>query len=477
MKNRSRAKLTPSLLEPEARGGDTAEGGFSFQENVVLARIPVWLAQGGFTSMIREAMGDVEAKFFLPGRGFVMEFVEAKNHVLSATEFWGEIKRFRQMEASRGHYRWFTLVAEGLPKKLMPLVHGLRRIRDPYGFYEDGSAVKDNSFKEYVQIIRRLNHTERDARFLFEKVRLEVDQTAAQSHGEVMFTHALIKSIPEYQDLPAKTLGDIYRDIGTFVRNRKNQPIIRKELEAFMLKSPASAQSPVLIHTAIQAESDNTPGLRFEWAEFFGGEARAFPPPEVWNGKLLGELRETRDWIVQHRSTRRIRLTGNRRLSASLAIGSIFSAVAGFSIEMESRGGAWWATDAYPPLSAPSSPLISEFARNGGERLIVSMGVLKDIRSEVEAYRQNQGLANMPTLHLRGEQPIVSPEQANVTVGAIKSAILEALSRSGSKQIDLFFAGPAQVALFLGHRLNATASVQCYEWVSTDVYTPTCQLP
>jgi CBASS immunity sensor of nucleotide second messenger signals len=41
---------------------------------------------------------------------------------------------------------------------------------------------------------------------------------------------------------------------------------------------------------------------------------------------------------------------------------------------------------------------------------------------------------------------------------------------------DLFFAGPAFLALFLGHRLNATARVQCYERVESGDYVPACLL-
>ncbi len=112
-------KMTPSLLEPESCGGDIAESGFSFQENIMLSRIPMWLAQEGFTAMIWEAMGDTEAKFFVPGRGFVIELVEAKNHQLTPSEFWNEVKRFQELDTgSPGTYRWFTLVSVGLSKEL-----------------------------------------------------------------------------------------------------------------------------------------------------------------------------------------------------------------------------------------------------------------------------------------------------------------------------------------------------------------------
>ena len=46
-----------SLLEKEATGGEIAEHGFSFQEGMLLARLPAWLAQSGFSQAIREALG------------------------------------------------------------------------------------------------------------------------------------------------------------------------------------------------------------------------------------------------------------------------------------------------------------------------------------------------------------------------------------------------------------------------------------
>ena len=62
----SKNRKISSLLAPQATGGDIAEGGFQYQANLITARIPNWLAQDGFTEMIRESLGDVEAKFFAP---------------------------------------------------------------------------------------------------------------------------------------------------------------------------------------------------------------------------------------------------------------------------------------------------------------------------------------------------------------------------------------------------------------------------
>jgi SMODS-associated and fused to various effectors sensor domain len=164
-------------------------------------------------------------------------------------------------------------------------------------------------------------------------------------------------------------------------------------------------------------------------------------------------------------------------LSASLAIGFVFSAVSGFSVEMIYRGNVW-ATDAHPNSTTPVFPLSqagsSEDVR--GERLVVSIGIIRDIAEEVESDLARHGLVGMPVLHLKGREPIVSPEQANLVTGEIKGLVAKALHRTGARRVDLFFAGPAFLALFLGHRLNATAAIQCYEHVETGCFLPTCEL-
>ena len=73
-------KSAPSLLDAEARGGDTAEGGLAFQDHMLVSRVPGWLRSEGFSEMIREALGDAEASFFVPGGAQAREFVEYKDH-------------------------------------------------------------------------------------------------------------------------------------------------------------------------------------------------------------------------------------------------------------------------------------------------------------------------------------------------------------------------------------------------------------
>lgn len=480
----SNKNTIPSLLENESRGGDTNEGGISFQAEVVLSYIPKWLAKEGFTSMVREAMGDTEAKFFTPGRGFVKEFIEVKNHHVTPKEFWEEIDRFRRMDmVAPREYPWFTLASAGLSDDLHPLVNSLRRIRDPYDFYAD-SVIFDNSYKEYVETVKKLGKTEEEAIFLFTKVLIVSDLSTNQQHGEAMFKESLYNNLAGYQDLPARILKDIYNNLASFVKEHRNKTISRIALEENIRQSVSPnlrpSIRPVRLHTAIndqEIDVDKTE-LQFAWASFFGGDKRKFPSTEEWNQKLLTDLRSTKDWILNNHQTTKIILTGERRLSASVAFGSVFSAVSRFTIDMMYRG-AIWSTDAHADGNTPPYTLTTTGTNNNqaGNKLIVSIGIIREIANKVDSSLAELGLTGMPTLHIHGKAAVESPQQANLIVQEIKNRISEAVQQTGAVQIDLFIAGPAPLALLLGHRLNAIASsVQCYELAEEDHYVPTCLL-
>jgi hypothetical protein len=476
---------TPSLLERQSSGGDVAEGGFSFQECVIISYVPAWLAHEGFEEMTRESMGDAEARFFAPGRPQARELVEVKNHALTNSEFWAEIDRFRMLDrGSPETYSWFTLVVKGLSADQRRLARGLRRVRDPYSFYE-GTAVAESSFAEYAKIARRMGRTDDDALFLFERVLIREDLTTDESQWKAVLHDELAKYFPEYGDLSLTTVRSIHDGIGDLLRSRRNKSISRKDVEQrIRSRVPESIRPPLrptVLRTLMGGEETETGTeirpIRLDWQEFFGGAGRSYPSPARWDEGLVGDLRQAKDWILRNRSSRRIRLTGNRRLSASLAIGAVFSAVAGFSIEMEGRDGEPWTTDAHYTADTLDFPTRIEGDLFPADRLIVSVGVRREIGADVEEARVPLGLAGMPTLHLFSDEAVRSPEHANKAVKVLKDEVVNALSETGADSIDLFFAGPATLALIFGHRINAMATVRCYEWVSRGRYVPTCEIP
>lgn len=475
-----RDRLTPSLLEPQSRGGDIAAGGFEFQDHLILARIPIWLAQEGFTAMAKESIGDVEAKFFVLDRGFVKELIEVKDHVLQPAEFWSEIRRFRQIDSgSPNTYRIFTLIGTGASKELQPIINQLDRVRNSQDFYDSQDGVQQNSIQAYIQLAESKGATKQEAQFLLQKVTIETDWNTVKPHGEAVFKQNLAELLEEYRDLPLRILDDIYNHLGTFLRQRGSRLISRKELEKKLReKVPTQHQPsfrPIQIYTAISPQDNpDHPGLRFDWTDFSGGDTRAIAPPERWD-ELSSALQNTRTWIENYRNTQRIRLLGNRRVSACLAIGATFSAVRGYAIEMHHRNEIW-ATDAYPTAETPSYPISHQFMKQEGNCLVVSISIganaLPAVRSQLDEFN----LSAMPLLEVLGEQPVTSPAQANSLAGSLKRLVVEHLQSANCHKIHLFYAGPAHIALFLGHRLDATAPICCYGWSEGRRYSQTCQL-
>lgn len=473
----SEKKSRPSLLDPEARGGDTAEGGFAFQENMLVARVPAWLSREGFSEMVREALGDAEAKFFVPGWGEIREFVEYKDHQVAPAEFWMEIGHFQKLdEGAPDAYQRFVLACPGVSRDVQPVAEALRRVRDPESFYEGADQIRNASFEDFVGAVERAGRRREVAEFLFSKVYLETDAPDAEGLAREVFGGALRKYFPESSRLAGDDVDRAFERLRSLVKARKNQPVARAELEAALWEGVADViradRRPVRIVTATDAvDPRSATELVFDWEEFFAGGERTYPPPEAWE-RMRQELQATRDWIVASGRPRRISLGGSRRLSGSLCIGAAFPAVSGFALEMDYRGEVW-RTDEY---GGPTYPWEVERVGAGqGGDIAVAVGILKDIRGDVVQFLEKQRREVELRLVLSGPEAIAGTAAANAAAGAAKEAVSREFSSSGARVLHLFVAVPAPFALCLGHRLNAVGEVQCYEWVGAGRYVPTCR--
>ena len=467
-----------SLLASQATGGDSAEGGFQYQINWTIARIPIWLARYGFTEMIRESLADVEAKFFVPGVGLRREFVEYKNHPLKPSEFWKEIGNFLEKDRhAPNSYERFVLACPSVSAELNPVVNALRRIRDAYPFYEGAQEIQDASYNDFVEVIKKRNQPKDMADFLFSKVDFEIDLTAAEDLNRELFRETLFKNFPVFVKLSGKVSNAVHSRLMELIRSRKNRPIYRQELEDAIWKEVEEEDKPkpvVKIYTLHDKNADKGPDgcLQFDWESIFGGPDRNFPSAEEWNRKVISELQTTKKWVFSTKRPRQIHLSGHRRLSASVAIGSIFSAVSGFTIGMETKEEIYW-TNSHPMENTPDyqweqTPIDG---KSVGE-MAVGISIVRNIANDVEQYLETTQFLG-DRLYLQGDAAILSDAHGNRAVQRAKSIIQEAVTKTHTKKIHLFLAVPAQFALFLGHRLNTLGKIQCYEWTAPNKYIPT----
>ncbi|WP_238651787.1 SAVED domain-containing protein [Paenibacillus piscarius] len=474
-------KLTPSLLEAQSQGGDTAETGFDFQTNLLICKIPFWLSFEGFDSLIREAVADFESKFFSPSNGLIREAVEAKNHFMAPTEFWEEIDRFMEIdEGSPGVFGHFTLCCCGISDTLKPIIIGLRRIRDPQPFYDPSSYIVENSYMNFVNRVRKLKKDEKVAKFLYEKVLIEPIWNMNNDEGTSagMFRSQMERHLSQYGEVPSKEFANIHQALLALLRSNKAHPITRKQIED-TINSAISEKfrplpAPIVISTEVEPLTEKNVSFQFEWESYFGGISRNYPSAQKWNEGMVPQLYETAEWIKTNRNSRHIVLKGNRRISSAVAFGKVFSAVAGFSVDMEYRGEIW-STNQYANVDTPGYEFFESYLSGKGDTLIVTIGIMKDnLATEVEKFTKDNDLTDYPILHLHSLQPILSAKQANIAVGEMKNIITRVVSACGAKRINFFYAGPTHLALFFGHRANALPPIQCFEWIAPNEYVATC---
>ena len=357
------------------------------------------------------------------------------------------------------------------------MLNALRRVRDAHPFYKGAQQIQDASYNDFVEKVKRLGKSEEMADFLFCKVCFEIDLTDAEDHPRELFWEALFQNYPSLEELPAKDSRAAYPRLVELIQSRKNQPIHRRELEEVIWKKIESEKRPsplIKIHTT-HDDSDNGPEgcLHFNWESCFGGYERKFPPAEHWNRQIIEPLQSTKEWLVSTKRPRRIRLSGHRRLSASIAMGYVFSAVSGFMIGMETKEDIWY-TDNHPQADTPDYAWEQDLHDDEltGD-MVVGISVKKKIANEVEQYLETMEFCGS-RLYLFSDIAILSAAHANRAVERAKRIIQESIASVGAKKIHIFIAVPAQFALFLGHRLNAMGEIQCYEYQGTNVYVPTC---
>ncbi|MEI7027541.1 SAVED domain-containing protein [Paenibacillus sp. y28] len=338
----------------------------------------------------------------------------------------------------------------------------------------------DNSYSDYVGRVKGLGKDEFIARFLYDKVLIEhnwnLNRNDDMARG--IFSAQFQRHLPLYDELPQKEISNIYEALLALLKANKARPITRLQIET-TIKCAISErfhfdQPPVIISTEIEQYPRESKYLQFKWAVFFGGENRCYPNTEQWNETLLKQLSETSRWITENRSTRKILLKGSRRLSSEMAIGHVFSAVSGFTIEMEYRGERMSTID-FPDSETPDYPFETNYSPGAGERLIVTVGIMKEnLKLEVAQFIELNEQGSCPELNLFSASPINSAKQASLAAENIKKEIMSAVLKSNANYIDLFYAGPAYLALFFGHIRNTLPRIQCFERVKVNVYVPTC---
>jgi hypothetical protein len=462
----------PTLTDARGMGGVNALDGFDYQVWEGLARLPAWLRHPAFEGMIFEGLEDFEARFFAPHapQGHVVDRFQAKSGAPTPDEVRGVFRAFEVFEnAYPNTARTQTLITPRLPSSLSWLAKDAARVARARPFYAPFAEVVAASAAKLIKDLVEALGPEL-ARFVIGHVDVIERPATDRDAAIAVFGVALGRAFP---NAPANgpALERAFAAVEALARRKKGALLSRAELLAVLTPElgqfePASA---LPIHVRSDRNGADETALEIDASAFSGG-ASGFPDAAVWAEGLLAPLDRTARWLRQ-RGASRAALGGSYRLTTAFVLGWSFRSATGFELDIPTRYGGW-ATDDRGAPDLASGWRVEAPLGLAGDRLIVAIGVLRDPVADLQ-----KQIGSSPILRAQLDAPLTSASMAQAGVSLLRKAVGDAASQLRPSAIDLYFAGPAALAVALGHRWNALPPTQLHEFLAKEgTYVPTATL-
>ncbi|MGF6810714.1 hypothetical protein OKW30_005906 [Paraburkholderia sp. Clong3] len=462
--------MKASLLANESTGGAIAREGFGYQDAFVLQHLPRWLAQGAFSHVVSEAVGDIEVCYFGTDGATVRIFFEAKGYALSWSAFWDEIRQFEKVhETSPAEFPRFVLVCRNFNGKIAPLVAMASRLRGVGASYDADSPMLAQTRDEIIQWIMDRKQPRGLAQFVVDRVDFV---TYADENAHAAFPSEIDRYLPNV-NLRAKDAAAFREHCGRLVTRSARGPVMRAEIEAALLEVLAAdaalwAKTPTLLSLS-DVVSEHELCLV---VEPFNGPAREALKVNDWQ-RLSARAAAIGEFIKRSRSRSAIALSSKQRMSLACLLGYSFAATRGFILDIE-HNGARFRTDEHAQALGPFFTADSTRGDDGVKEGVVSIAFPTRAVADV-ARATAENLARAPRLDLTSANAIDGPLMLNRAVAEAKSALIDFRSNHRLDVIHLFIKAPSHFAMMLGHRLNAIGRIQLYDWVDSS-YVATCLL-
>lgn len=466
----------PSLISKTGMGGVIAIDGFDYQRWDAICRIPAWLKNAAFEGLTVEALEDFEARFFSPHavHGHVLERFQAKSGHLTRGEIVEVFENFMTYDTHYPNTALIqTLVTPALPAALRWLERDAGRIERARRFYQPFTDITDANDRAFrTKLEAELSGDL--GRFVAKNANIFLRSLHDQSAAASAFSEELRKAYPE-SDFGMRSVQDLFQKLNQVFTKAVGQMVDRAVLiELFSAIIPELLISQGCRVRILSGEQPREVAcIDIDGRPFIGGDL-VYPAPDVWTSKLLKPLNIAAEWCRVNGHSR-IVLSGRYRLSTGFAIGAAFRSVSGFEIEIPTREG-FWSTDAHP-VSGKSYPewTIEPPAQSYNDSLAVAIGCLRDPTQQVEEQLALDDTQKILRLHL--PEAVTSAEDLQASVRSIKTAVSTACAKFNVNQIDCYFAGPAALAVALGHRWNGLPPTQWHEFVASEnEYVPTLRV-
>jgi len=473
-----------SLLSPEATGGITAGKGFDFQTRYAACHLPLWLKGGNFQQLFFEGTGDIDIRFVDAGQSSRIH-IQVKDHEVAPPELKPVIEHFQALDKELPEvYRRFTLACPSLSAKLRPVETGLARFRNAQPFYNDVPGALLPTKHDIDERLRKVGLGDY-IEFIHAKVFIEVghgdlhhDDRAVELFIARLLTH------PEYSGKLRAMVQPAFAELMRAIGASKGVVLERADIEKVLKAAVANAgdderRVTLWVQNWTRESFDPPADYVIDWSAHFDRGSRRVPSPEVWNTELLPDLQSLKQKIIGERTERAIRFRGKCALSTGVALGAVFPAVGGWTIEIpQPPSKEAWRSDVVVTNSYDLRVETID-GSNDGVDLVLGLNIRGDGREDVLRYIASTG--NQPRLFAfiapasQGAQSIAGAEEARAFGQAVRDHLGQLLKKHRLNHTRLFFYGPFALAVFLGQQLTSVGEIQLFEYQDPG-YVPSCTL-
>jgi hypothetical protein len=254
-------------------------------------------------------------------------------------------------------------------------------------------------------------------------------------------------------------------------RKKIDRSILETVIQQRGLRATPTQQPEVSlwIHGWAKRHYDTAPTMELDWTSFFQLETRSVASQNVWEKQLFPQLKQARTSLAAMRGGTYIDFRGKLPLTASLAVGYVFSEAFGvrFRVEQPSGGETFlWRSDAGMESLELSSQqqLLDPVASEG----IVALSITGDATPDMQRLAKSRPGTFRATLNLSpkagaGATSIRSAGEAVSIANQAKEQMRRFRTEFGLSAVHLVLYCPATIALFLGQRMSALGKVPTWE--------------
>jgi len=254
-------------------------------------------------------------------------------------------------------------------------------------------------------------------------------------------------------------------------KKRIDRGVLEDVIHQRSLRAVPSEQPKVSlwIHGWAKRHYDLTPTIELDWTADFRLESRTIATQYTWEKKLFPQLKESRAKLAAMNGGTYVDFRGKLPLTASLAVGHVYSEAFGIRFRVEQSSGSeilFWRSDAgTEPFELKAEHIT--FDPQGSEG-IVALSITGDAGPDVQRLASSKpgtfgaflnltpkAGANATSIHSAGEVVCIATQA--------KDALRRFRIDHSLSAIHLVLYCPATVALFLGQRMNALGRIHTWE--------------